>query len=496
MQKEINQMLLKDSEKVGNTVLFVYTCAVAVAGWGAVMLLLHGGLRECVFLFSGVFAIITKFFEKQLGSVAKYVYVCIPPVIGAITCAVCSTNDSDSYVCITHYYIATIVLSVLYLDLKLIKVNAIVTIVVNAIMMLLFPAGFLKLHKLIAWLFILLFFLFAFLGCMLISYRTTSLLEVVEEKGKEAEGILHNVQSAFDSLESASSTIFSSLQEFEGNTEEIAASTEEITGSADKQISEVESSLAIFDELNSKIVKSEERVTQTVETMKALKNKNDEGITAIRMLSQKFEENIKTTKTAAAGVADLSHKSNDIGGIIESIREIAQQTNLLALNAAIEAARAGEAGKGFAVVADEINSLSAESSNATAKIDAILKDIVQTVEETHKVIDQNSEVVNVSSEQLEDTVKIFKVMLESSEEVIDITETLKGELEDIVTIKEKLLGAMERVENISRSSVDTTGEISAATEEQVAGLDDIVKSMQNMQQGMEKLSQVLHSKEM
>lgn len=496
MQKEINQMLLKDSEKVGNTVLFVYTCAVAVAGWGAVMLLLHGGLRECVFLFSGVFAIITKFFEKQLGSVAKYVYVCIPPVIGAITCAVCSTNDSDSYVCITHYYIATIVLSVLYLDLKLIKVNVIVTIVVNAIMMLLFPAGFLKLHKLIAWLFILLFFLFAFLGCMLISYRTTSLLEVVEEKGKEAEGILHNVQSAFDSLESVSSTIFNSLQEFEANIEEVAASTQEITGSADKQISEVESSLAIFDELNSKIVKSEERVAQTVDTMKALNAKNDEGITAIRMLSQKFEENIKTTKIAASGVAELSRKSSDIGGIIESIREIAQQTNLLALNAAIEAARAGEAGKGFAVVADEINSLSAESSNATAEIDAILKDIVQTVEETHRVIDQNSEVVNVSSEQLEDTVKIFKVMLESSEEVIGITETLKGELEGIVTIKDELLGAMERVENISRSSVDTTGEISAATEEQVAGLDDIVKSMQNMQQGMEKLSEVLHSKEM
>lgn len=230
--------------------------------------------------------------------------------------------------------------------------------------------------------------------------------------------------------------------------------------------------------------------------MKALKNKNDEGITAIRMLSQKFEENIKTTKTAAAGVAELSRKSSDIGGIIESIREIAQQTNLLALNAAIEAARAGEAGKGFAVVAGEINSLSAESSNATAEIDAILKDIVQTVEETHRVIDQNSEVVNVSSEQLEDTVKIFKVMLESSEEVIGITETLKGELEGIVTIKEELLGAMERVENISRSSVDTTGEISAATEEQVAGLDDIVKSMQNMQQGMGKLSEVLHSKEM
>ena len=72
---------------------------------------------------------------------------------------------------------------------------------------------------------------------------------------------------------------------------------------------------------------------------------------------------------------------------------------------------------------------------------------------------------------------------------------LKSELEGIVTIKEQLLGAMKRVEDISRSSVETTGGISAATEEQVAGLDNIVKSMQNMQQGMEKLSQVLHKQE-
>ena len=70
-----------------------------------------------------------------------------------------------------------------------------------------------------------------------------------------------------------------------------------------------------------------------------------------------FEHNILTTKVASEGVEDLSHKSSSIGGIIESIREIANQTNLLALNAAIEAARAGEAGKGFAVVADEVKSV-------------------------------------------------------------------------------------------------------------------------------------------
>ena len=53
MQKGLNQMLVKDSEKVGNMVLFSYNCAIGVAGWGAVMLFLHGGLRECVFLLGG-----------------------------------------------------------------------------------------------------------------------------------------------------------------------------------------------------------------------------------------------------------------------------------------------------------------------------------------------------------------------------------------------------------------------------------------------------------
>lgn len=144
------------------------------------------------------------------------------------------------------------------------------------------------------------------------------------------------------------------------------------------------------------------------------------------------------------------------------------------------------------MVADEINSLSTESSNATGKIDAILKDIIETVESTHKVMDHNNEVVNVSSGRLEDTVKIFKVMLESSEEVISITELLKAELGDIVTIKDQLLGVMKRVEDSSKNFVVTTEGISTSTEEQVAGLDNIVKSMKSMQTGMEKLSNVLH----
>ncbi len=484
--------LITNNEKVGNIVLFSYTCAIAVAGWAAVMLFLNGGLRECIFTVSGVLALITKIFEKKLGNAAKYVYACIPPIWGAITNAVCSTADSGSYVCITHYYMAATLLLVLYLDMNLLKVNAIVTVVTNTILMILFPAGFLKLHALIGWVFILLFYLILFAGCVFITYRTNVLFGMVEERGKEAENVLHNVQNAFESLESASTEIFDSLQDFEANTEEIAASTHEITGSADVQIKEVEGSLDIFGKLNQKIANSEERINQTVEIMKELKLKNDEGIAAIEVLAKKFDENIETTKIASNGVADLSHKSSAIGGIIESIRNIAHQTNLLALNAAIEAARAGEAGRGFAVVADEINSLSAESSNATGKIDSILKDIIVTVDDTHKVIERNSKAVIESNEKLEDTVKTFNIMLESSQQVIGVTELLKNELEDIVEIKEQLLNAMKRVEDISQKSVSTTTEISSAIEEQVAGVENILANMDGVQGSIKYLSAILN----
>lgn len=293
-------------------------------------------------------------------------------------------------------------------------------------------------------------------------------------------------------MEESSEKIFDSLQEFEANTEEITASAEEISGGTDMQIKEVESSLSIFGELNEKIENSEERIAQTVDIMKELRIKNDEGIVAIEILGDKFAENIETTQAVASGVADLSQKSSSIGGIVESIRSIAQQTNLLALNAAIEAARAGDAGRGFAVVADEINSLSAESSEATGKIDDILQDIIEKVNDTDKIIGHNSKVVTESNEKLEDTVKVFQTILTSSDEVIKVTDLLRKELEDIVDIKEKLLHAMEQVNDMSKKSANDSNEITIAIEGQATEVENILANMEIVKKGMNCLADVLN----
>lgn len=489
MEKMINY----EQEKKLNRIMFwVWGIMLPIAACSFVLLFLHGNAKDLSTYSMMLAAILIRVFEKQLGEKAKYCYCCLMPVAG---CIIMVADGEGRFGAMTQAYFLATVMLIIYYDLNVLKWNAIATITLNIVAGILFPSAYLKLHNLIIWIFILIVYTLLVITITFIIKYTQGLYLCVEEKGKEVENVLDHVQQAFDSLEESSSNIFASLQEFEGNTEEIASSAEQINQSADTQIVEVESSMTIFGKLNDRIASSEERVSQTVETMKELKGKNDEGIAAIEVLAKKFEENIKTTQLAADGVAELSQKSTAISGIIESIREIAQQTNLLALNAAIEAARAGEAGKGFAVVADEINSLSAESSGATEKIDLILKDIIETVDSTHKVMDQNSEVVNGSNEQLEDTVKIFNIMLRSSEDVINVTEVLRNELKEIVDIKEQLLRAMERVETISRKSVETTGEISTATEEQVAGLDNIVKSMQNVQVGMEKLAGILHEKE-
>lgn len=115
-------------------------------------------------------------------------------------------------------------------------------------------------------------------------------------------------------------------------------------------------------------------------------------------------DTLATSKT----VEGLSHRAEEIGGIVSLIKNISDQTNLLSLNAAIEAARAGEMGRGFAVVADEVRSLAKRTGDATNEIEGLVDAIQFETSQARKQI----ETVAVSSETFSQVGSSAKVKMD------------------------------------------------------------------------------------
>ncbi|MGE5541577.1 MAG: methyl-accepting chemotaxis protein [Bacillota bacterium] len=225
------------------------------------------------------------------------------------------------------------------------------------------------------------------------------------------------------------------------------------------------------------------------------------GTAAVAETQESMEQLSHSTGEVSDCISELGKRSEEIGNIVEVIRDIADQTNLLALNAAIEAARAGEHGRGFAVVADEVRKLAENAAQSTRQISDLIAKVNGGIETAVRgsggnqdrigavlaVGRRSAEVLSSISEHVRSTTAEINRLSDLAPELLqrgsNLSEAVAGiaavagrNAEAATVMRSDSQGVVEGIRGISdlsQRAAAVAEEVSASAEEQSAGAEQV-----------------------
>lgn len=247
--------------------------------------------------------------------------------------------------------------------------------------------------------------------------------------------------------------------------------------SSNEQNEEIQSVKNITMDLNEHISLSKTLADESMENMQHTHILMNKVETTLNELTELMIINNEKEQGVIDNMDNLTQSADNITGITNSIKDIAEKTNLLALNAAIEAARAGEHGKGFAVVADEVRILADKTNKALTTINTTVQTIVSQINDNKILMDLIGDSMQETQAKANDL----------QQELIDSVAKLENSIKSTQTMKEKSVEVEEKMLNLE-NNIQKVSTLANSVKELSKEINEISENVLN---GASKLSSKL-----